>query len=76
MADLERIFFDTEFYENGETIEFISIGLVKENGDNLYLVNADFDYNISLLHKLITKYNTYNNANYKIFTKKLVTKLK
>jgi hypothetical protein len=39
-----NIFFDTEFYENGETIELISIGMVKEDGEQLYLVNSDFDY--------------------------------
>lgn len=31
-----RIFLDTEFYENGRTIELISIGLVKENGETYY----------------------------------------
>lgn len=31
-----RIFFDTEFYENGKTIELISIGLVREDGATYY----------------------------------------
>lgn len=41
---MNRIFFDTEFYENGETINFLSIGCIKEDGQQLYLVNRDFDY--------------------------------
>jgi hypothetical protein len=31
-----RIFFDTEFYENGKTIELISIGAVREDGATYY----------------------------------------
>lgn len=31
-----KIFFDTEFYENGRTIELISIGLVREDGAEYY----------------------------------------
>jgi hypothetical protein len=27
-----KIWFDTEFYENGETIKLISIGMVREDG--------------------------------------------
>lgn len=42
-----RYYFDTEFYErveNGKwTIDLISIGIVSEKGDELYLENADFD---------------------------------
>jgi hypothetical protein len=42
-----RYYFDTEFYErieNGKwTIDLISIGVVSERGDELYLENADFD---------------------------------
>jgi hypothetical protein len=33
---MSRIFFDTEFYENGKTIELISIGLVTEDGREYY----------------------------------------
>lgn len=39
-----NIFFDTEFYENGETIIPISFAFLKESGESLYLVNKDFDY--------------------------------
>lgn len=31
-----KIFFDTEFYEDGKTIELISIGLVREDGATYY----------------------------------------
>lgn len=38
-----RVWFDTEFIENGRTIDLISIGLVRENGAELYLENSDCD---------------------------------
>lgn len=31
-----RIWFDTEFYENGRTIDLISIGMVREDGATFY----------------------------------------
>lgn len=31
-----RIWFDTEFYENGRTIDLISIGLIREDGATYY----------------------------------------
>lgn len=33
---MTRIWFDTEFIENGRTIELVSIGAVDENGDQFY----------------------------------------
>ena len=39
-----KIFFDTEFIEDGKTIDLISIGMVKENGESLYMVSSDCDY--------------------------------
>lgn len=39
---MTRIFYDTEFLENGKTISLISIGMVRESdGKELYLVNRD-----------------------------------
>lgn len=38
-----RYFYDTEFIENGETIELISIGIVAEDGREYYAVSTDFD---------------------------------
>lgn len=36
-----KLFYDCEFLENGRTIELISIGMVREDGKTLYLVNRD-----------------------------------
>ena len=40
---VNRIWFDTEFYDNGKTIDLISIGMVKANGRTLYLESSDAD---------------------------------
>ena len=39
-----RIFYDTEFIEDGRTIDLISIGMVAEDGRELYLVNRDMPF--------------------------------
>src|SRR5712675_2913217 len=39
-ADM-RYFFDTEFYEDGKTIDLISIGIVAEDGREFYAVSQD-----------------------------------
>jgi len=38
-----KYFIDTEFIENGRTIDLISIGMVCEDGRELYVENADAD---------------------------------
>jgi hypothetical protein len=38
-----KVWFDTEFIEDGETIDLISIGLVREDGAKLYLESAECD---------------------------------
>jgi hypothetical protein len=38
-----KIWFDTEFIEDGKTIDLLSIGMVTEAGDKLYMENADCD---------------------------------
>lgn len=38
---MTRIYYDTEFIEDGRTIELISIGMVSDDGAELYLVNRD-----------------------------------
>lgn len=38
-----RIFYDTEFHEDGTTIDLISIGMVREDGAELYAVSSEFD---------------------------------
>lgn len=36
-----RYYFDTEFIEDGRTIDLISIGVVREDGAELYAINMD-----------------------------------
>ena len=36
-------YFDTEFEDDGHSIEFVSIGVVAEDGREYYAVNADMD---------------------------------
>lgn len=36
-----RIWFDTEFLENGETIKLISIGMIREDGETFYAETGD-----------------------------------
>lgn len=38
---MTRVFYDTEFIENGETIKLISIGAVTEDGAEYYAVNSE-----------------------------------
>lgn len=45
-----KIFYDTEFLEDGRTIELISIGMVAEDGRELYAVNADMPADRILRH--------------------------
>lgn len=39
-----KYFFDTEFIEDGKTIDLLSIGIVAEDGRELYEINADCDW--------------------------------
>jgi hypothetical protein len=38
-----RIWFDTEFIEDGKTIELLSIGMVREDGRTLYIEPSETD---------------------------------
>lgn len=40
-----RFWFDTEFYENGKTIELISIGIIAEDGREFYAETLEADIN-------------------------------
>lgn len=40
---MARIWFDTEFIDDGKTIDLISIGLVREDGQELYLESSECD---------------------------------
>jgi hypothetical protein len=39
-----RYWFDTEFIEDGKTIDLISIGIVSEDGREFYAINSECDY--------------------------------
>lgn len=39
-----RYWFDTEFIEDGKTIDLLSIGIVAENGRTYYAESSDCDY--------------------------------
>lgn len=41
---MTRYFLDTEFIEDGKTIDLISIGIVCEDGRELYLANRNCDF--------------------------------
>jgi hypothetical protein len=38
-----KIWYDTEFIEDGKTIDLISIGMVREDGKSLYAISNEFD---------------------------------
>lgn len=38
---MTRIYYDTEFIDDGDTIELISIGMVNDKGEEYYGINAD-----------------------------------
>lgn len=40
---MTRIFFDTEFIEDGRTIDLISIGMVREDGARYYAISTEFN---------------------------------
>lgn len=45
-----RIFLDTEFIDDGSTIDLISIGLYAENGSTYYAVSCEFDWDKAWAH--------------------------
>jgi hypothetical protein len=40
---MQRFFYDTEFIEDGKTIDLVSIGVVGEDGREFYAVSTEFD---------------------------------
>lgn len=44
MPHKTRIFFDTEFIEDGKTIDLLSIGIVRDDGAALYLENSEANW--------------------------------
>src|SRR5687767_15414314 len=43
VARVRRFFYDTEFIEDGTTIDLVSIGVVDETGREFYAVSTQFD---------------------------------
>jgi len=43
VSPVRRYFYDTEFIEDGVTIELVSIGVVDETGREFYAVSTEFD---------------------------------
>ena len=39
-----RVYYDTEFLEDGKTIELLSIGIVRADGQEYYAVISDADW--------------------------------
>lgn len=46
-----KVWYDTEFVDNGRTIDLISIGMVAEDGRTYYAVNSEMDTGAIQLHK-------------------------
>jgi len=45
-----KYFYDTEFHDDGETIDLISIGIVANDGREYYAVNADAEWDRIMRH--------------------------
>lgn len=48
---MAKIFYDTEFLEDGHTVDLISIGMVTEDGREYYAVNAEMPVDRIRTHK-------------------------
>lgn len=48
---MTNVFYDTEFLEDGKSIHLISIGMVSETGDELYLINRDAPWHRIMQHE-------------------------
>ncbi|MBB4931822.1 hypothetical protein F4561_002642 [Lipingzhangella halophila] len=55
---MARIYYDTEFLERGPNypIEFISIGMVREDGTELHAVSSEFDQHAVRTHPFLGKH--------------------
>jgi hypothetical protein len=50
-----KVFYDTEFLDDGKTIELISIGMVRDDGAEYYAVNLEMDWNRIVQHEWLRK---------------------
>ncbi|WP_431911641.1 3'-5' exoribonuclease domain-containing protein [Nonomuraea jabiensis] len=48
-----RIYYDTEFYENGRTIDLISIGMVAEDGRSFYGITSNLPFHALYTHEFL-----------------------
>lgn len=53
--DVVRCYVDTEFYEDGETIDLISIGAVRSDGAKFYACNQDAKLHLAWQNKWLAK---------------------
>lgn len=71
-----KYWYDTEFYEDGREIHLISIGIVAEDGRELYLENSDFDWGIvPINHWLWDNVYPHLQHGYTLGTKKTIAGL-
>ena len=50
-----KVFFDTEFLEDGQTIDLISVGMIREDGKTLYRVSSEFNERRALRNEWIAE---------------------
>jgi hypothetical protein len=50
-----NVYYDTEFHEDGHTIDLISIGMVRADGKEFYAVSKDADYSRVLKNEWLMK---------------------
>ncbi|MFJ1700341.1 3'-5' exoribonuclease domain-containing protein [Streptomyces sp. NPDC088252] len=51
-----RIFYDTEFREDGRLIDLISIGMVRDDGTQYYAINRECDWHEVVRHDWLRKH--------------------
>lgn len=59
-----KYFYDTEFIENGKTIDLISIGIVADDGREYYAVNADAPWDRIEKHTWLMRNVVWNLSPY------------
>ncbi len=67
-----RVYYDTEFLENGSTIRLISIGMIREDGKRLYRVVKDYPLIVAASNHPWLRANVLTNlpVTYDFFTGK------
>lgn len=51
-----RVYYDTEFIEDGRTIDLVSIGMVADDGRELYAVSSEFDQHALLANSWLAEH--------------------